>query len=74
MPSAVWTTLAANYAVKLLVRRERPVSSEPGLEPLLGVPASTSFPSSHAAMSFAGATVLAYFHPSLWPLYYALAF
>ncbi len=74
MPAAVWTTLAANYAVKLMIRRERPVSSEPGLEPLLGVPASTSFPSSHAAMSFAGATILAYFHPSLWPLYYVLAF
>lgn len=74
MPAAVWTTLAANNAVKLFVGRQRPVSSEPGLEPLLGVPASTSFPSSHAAMSFAGATILAYFHPSLWPLYFSLAF
>lgn len=74
MPAAVWSTLGANYVVKLFVGRKRPASSEPGLEPLVGVPASTSFPSSHAAMSFAGATILAYFHPALWPLYYVLAF
>jgi len=73
MPVTVWVTLAVNYAVKEKLRRERPVSSESGLEPLVGVPASKSFPSSHAAMSFAAATVFTYFQPSFWYFFYALA-
>ncbi|MHB9112325.1 MAG: phosphatase PAP2 family protein [Thermoleophilia bacterium] len=74
IPLAVYSTLAANFVIKSMLRRERPVLDEPGLEPLVGVPSSKSFPSSHAAMSFAAATVFVYFRPSLWPLFYSLAF
>jgi membrane-associated phospholipid phosphatase len=44
---------ALNTAVKLLVRRRRP--SLPGLPALTSTPTRLSFPSAHAATSFAGA-------------------
>jgi undecaprenyl-diphosphatase len=47
-------TLGANYLVKLAVRRPRPELA--GLEPLGRRPATLSFPSGHAATSFAAAT------------------
>lgn len=50
---AVAGTYAANVAIKLLVRRRRP--SLPGLPALTGTPTGLSFPSAHAATSFAGA-------------------
>jgi membrane-associated phospholipid phosphatase len=46
-------TLCANYVVKRVVVRERPQIA--GLEPFGRVPRSHSFPSAHAATSFAGA-------------------
>ncbi len=46
-------TYGANTALKLLVRRRRP--QLPGLPPLTGTPTQLSFPSAHAATSFAGA-------------------
>jgi undecaprenyl-diphosphatase len=45
-----------NFAVKLLVRRQRPVLE--GLPPLGGAPSSLSFPSAHATASFACATAM----------------
>ena len=45
-----------NYAVKLVVRRPRPVLE--GLPPLGGAPSSLSFPSAHATSSFAVATAM----------------
>ena len=44
---------AANTAVKLVVRRPRPRLR--GLPPLVATPTQLSFPSAHAASSFAGA-------------------
>jgi membrane-associated phospholipid phosphatase len=49
-------SIGLNYAVKLLVRRERPVLE--GLPPLGGAPSSLSFPSAHATASFACATAM----------------
>jgi membrane-associated phospholipid phosphatase len=49
-------TLSVNYAVKRAVRRRRP--DLPGLPPLGRVPLTLSFPSAHAAMSFAGAEAI----------------
>jgi membrane-associated phospholipid phosphatase len=46
--------IAINFAVKLLVRRPRPVLE--GLPPLGGAPSSLSFPSAHSTASFAVAT------------------
>lgn len=48
--------IALNYAVKLVVRRPRPVLE--GLPPLGGAPSSLSFPSAHATSSFAVATAM----------------
>ena len=45
-----------NFAVKLAVRRPRPVLE--GLPPLGGAPSSLSFPSAHATSSFACATAM----------------
>jgi undecaprenyl-diphosphatase len=71
MGATVWGTLAANYTVKLMVRRERPAPVD--AEPLIRLPSSSSFPSSHAAMSTAAALVLVQAHPSLTVLWIALA-
>jgi membrane-associated phospholipid phosphatase len=48
--------IGVNFAVKLLVRRPRPVLE--GLPPLGGAPSSLSFPSAHATSSFACATAM----------------
>jgi membrane-associated phospholipid phosphatase len=67
--TAVWGTLAANFAVKLAVARERPAAAEA----MIALPPSSSFPSSHAAMSTAAAIVLSRSRPQLAPLWAALA-
>jgi membrane-associated phospholipid phosphatase len=48
--------IALNYAIKLVVKRPRPVLE--GLPPLGGAPSSLSFPSAHATSSFAVATAM----------------
>ncbi len=70
----IYTTLIVNYIIKSVLKRERPVSDDPRLQPLVGVPSSKSFPSSHAAMSFAAAVALTFYYPPLWAPYMALAF
>lgn len=52
----------ANQAVKLAVRRPRP--QLPELPPLIGTPTQLSFPSAHAATSFAAARAFAGLVPS----------
>lgn len=52
---AVLVSYAANTAIKFVVRRRRP--SLPGLAPLTGTTTGLSFPSAHAATSFAAALV-----------------
>lgn len=54
----VLVTLAANTAIKYIVRRARPVLEEelPALTPVLS---GRSYPSAHASTSFAGARALA---------------
>jgi membrane-associated phospholipid phosphatase len=48
--------IGLNYVIKVIVRRPRPVLD--GLPPLAGAPSSLSFPSAHAASSFAVATAM----------------
>jgi undecaprenyl-diphosphatase len=67
--ATVWGTLAANYGVKLAVGRERPVAADA----MIRLPSSSSFPSSHAAMSTAAAIVLSRARPQLAPLWASLA-
>jgi decaprenylphosphoryl-5-phosphoribose phosphatase len=63
--------IVLNYAVKLAVRRPRPVIE--GLPPLGGAPSSLSFPSAHATSSFAVATAMTRVDP-LGALAFFLAF
>lgn len=49
----VLATYAVNTTIKFVVRRRRPAL--PGLPPLMGTTTGLSFPSAHAATSFAGA-------------------
>ena len=65
--AAVAGTYLANTALKLLVRRRRP--QLPGLPPLTGTPTQLSFPSAHAATSFAGARLYSRIGLPAAPLY-----
>jgi membrane-associated phospholipid phosphatase len=69
--ATVWGTLAVNYGIKQLVRRERPVIED--AVPLITLPRSSSFPSSHAAMSIAAAVVLTQLRPSAAPAWWTAA-
>jgi membrane-associated phospholipid phosphatase len=51
--------------VKALVGRARPPVSDPALEVIGSLPASTSFPSGHSATAFAAAVALGFLHPRL---------
>jgi membrane-associated phospholipid phosphatase len=66
-PAAV----GVNYAVKLMVRRERPRLR--GLPPLAGAPSALSFPSAHATSSLAAATAFGRVEPATRVPLYALA-
>jgi decaprenylphosphoryl-5-phosphoribose phosphatase len=55
--ATVWGTLGVNYAIKQLVRRQRPAGGDVPAA-LITAPRSLSFPSAHAAMSAAAAVVL----------------
>jgi undecaprenyl-diphosphatase len=59
--------------LKLVGGRDRPFIVNPEQDPLVGTPLDLSFPSGHAATSFAGATVLSAFVPRLRVLFYVLA-
>lgn len=71
--ATVAAAYAANQAVKLAVRRPRP--QLPELPPLVRTPTQLSFPSAHAATSFAAARAFAGLVPSapLWGAALALA-
>ena len=64
------SSFTANVVVKLGFRRRRPVSAFPVL---VRRPRSRSFPSGHAATSFAAATVLAARYPAAAPAAYIVA-
>ena len=65
-------TLVLNFGIKQAVRRSRPRLE--GIEAAGVLPASLSFPSAHAATSFAAAAVLgALCHPLRAPLHLAAA-
>jgi membrane-associated phospholipid phosphatase len=64
-------TLVLNFCAKSAIRRQRPRID--GLEAVGPVPRSRSFPSAHAATSFAGATVIGSLAPPLRPALYAAA-
>jgi undecaprenyl-diphosphatase len=74
----LWTRVGAaillaesiSGSLKVAVERDRPPVSRPVPEPLLESPSTYSFPSGHATVAFASATVLALAVPRLrWPLF-----
>jgi len=65
----VLATYACNQLIKVAVRRHRP--RLPGLPPLAGTLTGLSYPSAHAATSFAGARMLSPVLPV--PALYSLA-
>lgn len=64
----VFGTLFANAAVKQVVRRERP-----RVPTVIAAPRSSSFPSSHAALSAAAAWAASGWVPALAPAFASLA-
>jgi membrane-associated phospholipid phosphatase len=68
----VASSYAANYGVKLVVRRSRP--QLPGLEPLTPVVSRLSFPSAHATTSFAAARAFSDVAPAALLYVAAMAF
>jgi membrane-associated phospholipid phosphatase len=74
LPARVAATVllaeAVQGSLKLLVGRDRPPLQNVDQEPLVALPPTGSFPSGHAVVAFAAATVLAAAVPRLrWPLY-----
>jgi membrane-associated phospholipid phosphatase len=65
--ASVLCAYAINTALKLLVRRRRPRLA--GLPPLTSTPTNMSFPSAHAATSFAGARAYSRIGLPRLPLY-----
>jgi membrane-associated phospholipid phosphatase len=63
----VLAVYALNTALKFTIRRRRP--SLPGLPPLMGTTTGLSFPSAHAATSFAGALAYRRLGVPALPLY-----
>ena len=59
--------------LKELIDRPRPFRSVPSADPLVGYTVGDSFPSGHAATSFAGAVVLSLFFVRLAPAFFPLA-
>jgi undecaprenyl-diphosphatase len=59
--------------LKVAGGRKRPFLVDPEQDPLVGTPLDLSLPSGHAATSFAGATLLAWYAPRLALPLFALA-
>lgn len=63
--AADFTADGLSYALRQAIGRERPPLVYPEPKPLVDVPHSGAFPSGHASMAFACATVLAWASPRL---------
>ncbi len=70
---AILVAEGVSRLLKSWVDRDRPPLSNPEPEPLVDLPSSDSFPSGHATIGFACATVLALAVPRLRVPLYALA-
>ena len=68
--AAILISESVSGALKEWIERDRPAVADPDPDTLVDLPATYSFPSGHATVSFACATVLALAVPRLaWPLY-----
>ena len=71
--AAVAASDLASIGLKDIVGRPRPFTRYPEPPPLGRVPKDSSFPSGHAAMAFAAATVLSYYRPRWAAAFFLLA-
>ena len=69
----VWAADLIATGLKAAFDRPRPFETIPEADPLLGGIVAASMPSGHAATSFAGAVILAFFVPRAAPFLFALA-
>ena len=68
--AAILIAESVSGGLKVWIERDRPAVADPDPETLVELPATYSFPSGHATVSFACATVLALAVPRLaWPLF-----
>ncbi|MEX2211168.1 MAG: phosphatase PAP2 family protein [Gaiellaceae bacterium] len=71
--AAAWSADLLALGLKAAFDRPRPFVDDPEPPPLLLNVLGDSFPSGHAATSFAGAVVLARYLPGRWPVLLVLA-
>jgi undecaprenyl-diphosphatase len=71
--ATVWSADLATLGLKAIVGRDRPWVTVPEADPLVRTTIGQSFPSGHAATSFAGAVVLTYLFPRGAPAFLTLA-
>lgn len=69
----VWTADLLALAIKAAIGRPRPFVLFPEPAPLIVGVLGDSFPSGHAATSFAGAALLSRYLPGRWPVLFVLA-
>jgi undecaprenyl-diphosphatase len=74
LPARVGATVllaeGVQSVLKVWVERDRPPLDDPEPPPLVALPATYSFPSGHAVVAFACATVISFAVPRLrWPLF-----
>jgi undecaprenyl-diphosphatase len=69
----VWGADLLALGIKAAIGRARPFVLLPDPAPLIVGVLGNSFPSGHAATSFAGATLLAHYLPGRWPVLFLLA-
>src|SRR5205085_12602760 len=62
-----------SYGLKQWIGRERPSAAYPSPKPLVHAPHNGSFPSGHATVRFACATMLAFYAPRAAPAFFLLA-
>ncbi len=65
----VWGSDGISHLLKIVTDRPRPFAAMPHLHVLISRPTTKGFPSSHATTAFAGAVVLSYLRPRLWPAF-----
>ncbi len=63
--SLFFSALFGNLIVKNLVKRRRPYDVAPGINTIISHPADYSFPSGHTSSSFAAATAIFMFLPTI---------
>jgi membrane-associated phospholipid phosphatase len=68
MHVAIYDATVAAWDSKYVYQRARPVDADPTLETVVETPRSPSFPSEHAAVAAAAASVLAYLFPDSAPV------